>query len=636
MIVLVLAIAVLLALYLSLMIHAVRGRGIKVPGVPEPLWVLALATFDPLIVGAYLLFVVFGVARRASWRKWVVYAACAFFVAVRVTPLVVPAAGSYPADSARPAALIPGVAMKLAVDYGSATSSLNSGSSWGSGWVVRDALIVGDGHPVSAAVVDQVARSLKAAGVREVRFVQSKAELPATPADMIVSVSVHDVFALDLIAGSYWSGRVQVSTGWRPFSHDTWTGAYDRFLDVGGASLAGSWNVASTRFGPVWGAARYGHVLSQLGGVGASVAKLLGNPYHGGRIEVRAAATQGSWREPGIEPMLRPYQPQPLVRGPGFLQDAKAIWKIELGEDPGAAVQALAKKFEEAGWQHVNASDVNRWWQLTAERDVDGNHQYVRVLPSMDRELGWGESRPLPSTYVVAYHDRFGKERLRALAETLLDSGEDDYLLGVLGESVPDARYQEWRQQVLFGNASVANLLNVARNDAKRQQQAEREALIQVAAWLANQSMLGAGDASDLREQVRSAAKSAKIELADRGEPATAELLASAGVPLLGERWLRVPYLASQDYREAAAGGAQQVRRFVGLDRDRRPVLLQVQLVRQESGEVQVDVGIAGGRRSVHAAAHLGDSVSSGGQDDRFEVREVDGHIEVRWLLQGE
>ena len=70
MIVLVLAIAVLLALYLSLMIHAVRGRGIKVPGVPEPLWVLALATFDPLIVGAYLLFVVFGVARRASWRKW--------------------------------------------------------------------------------------------------------------------------------------------------------------------------------------------------------------------------------------------------------------------------------------------------------------------------------------------------------------------------------------------------------------------------------------------------------------------------------------------------------------------------------------------------------------------------------------
>lgn len=632
---LILSTAVLLALFVTLMVHAVRGRGTKVPGVPRPVWVLALMTFDPLIVVVYLLFVVVGVAKNTAWRMWIVYGFCAFVAAVRFLPLVVPGAGAYPADSARPFAWIPGAEMEFSVEYGSAHSSVGSGKMWGAGWVVRDALIVGDGHPVSAAVVDQIAQSLGEAGVREVRFVQSKASLPATSADMIVSVSVHDAFALDLIAASYWTGRVQVAMGWRPFSHDTWATDYDRFCDRGGSSLEGSWKVSSTRLGSAWGAGQYGHVLTQLGEIGDRVSEQLGDSYHGGRVVVQAEEAYGSWREPDLESMLAPFTPQPLVRGAGFLRDATAIWKVELGDDPGASVKALAQQLERAGWQKVRASDVNRWWQLSAERDVDGSHQYVRVRPSRDWEMAWGDAAPLPTSYVVAFHDRFGDGRLRALAESLLDSGDDDYLLRLLGASVSDARYQEWRRQVLAGDASVCNFLNVARNDEKRQNKAAREALIRTAAWLAGQSMLGAGDAGDLREQVQSAAESAKLDLSD-GQQATAELLDRAGVPLLDVQWRRVPYLPVQDHREAAAGSAQQVRRFVGLDRDRRPVLLQVQLVEQESGAVQADIGVVGGRRAVHDAADLASGASSGGQGDRFEVRELDGYFEVRWVREGQ
>jgi hypothetical protein len=630
---LVLATAVLLALFVTLILHAIRGRGTKVAGVPKPLWVLALVTFDPLIFGAYLVFVVRGVARGASWRKWVVYAACAFVVAVRFLPLVVPSSGSVPTERARPFALIP-AEMKLAVDFGSAHSSVGTSRMWGAGWVVRDALVVGDGHPVSAAVVDQIARSLEAAGVPEVRFVQSADELPAAPADLVVSVSVHDVFALDLVAASYWSGRVQVGTGWRPFSEDTWASEYDRFVDTGGASLEGSWNVASTRFGPVWGTACYDHVVTHLGDVGARIAQQLGDPYHGGRIAPRAAAAQGSWREPELAALLAPYQPQALLRGAGLLRDAQATWKVAFGDDPAAAVQALAAGLRQAGWDEVQATDANRWWQLTAERDVDGRHQYVRVRPSRDRELEFGPEAPLPTTYVVAYHERLGGPRLRELAASLLDSGDDDYLLRLLGPHVPEARYREWRTQVLGGDAGVANLLNVARLDRERGESPAGAALLPVAAWLVDAAGSGAGDRSSMREQVGSAAAAIDLELPRVSEPPDADAFARAGLPLLDGQWRRLPYLPVVDHREVAAQGAQQVRRFVAIGRDGVPVVLQVQLVAQGSGDLQVDVGIAGGARSVEPVAHLDRGVAVRGSDGRFEVRRLDGHVEVRWLTE--
>jgi len=646
---LVLSTAVQLALFVTLAIHSLRGKGQQVPGVPRLLWFVALLTLDPLVVVAYLLFVVVGVAKQAAWRSWLVYGVMLLVAVLRFGPIQVPASGVYPQDSARASGLLP-IEMTTAVQYGSANSTSSSSSGRGNGWVIRDALVVGDGHPVSAACVDQVAAALLAVGVSEVRFVQASDALPVEPADLMVSVSVRDESAYDLLAAAHWSGRVFVSMGYRPFSSDTWISAYDKFTDADGSSFEANWRVSSTRLGAVWGAAHYDHVVAQAKGIGASIESLFRNLRHGGMVDVQAEGVDGTFEESEIGAWLQPYSPRAIVRGAGLLCDARQIWKVDLGESPHDALQALAGRFEAAGWSSVRVSDTNRdgWWRLTARRQVDGDWQYVRVLPALDSMPVWTlrpvvdgvEDRPQPPVtqeYVVYYHDRFGEARLRALAERCLDSGEDDYLLRLLGQSISHERYEDWRAAVLAGDAGPSNLLCVAYNDRDRERLEAGAALVEVAAWAVRRFRPGGGDLSDLEELVESAVGSWKLELPKQPEAPSAQVLQRAGVPVLDDAWRQISRLVRQPQAgRASAARMPLARRFVVRDDQQRLRLVQLELVQMTGGPLRCYVDVDGRDQTVRDVSAIGDEAVTVKLDDgQLQLREVDGRSEVRWLHSG-
>ncbi|MFK7740610.1 MAG: hypothetical protein AB8H80_09830 [Planctomycetota bacterium] len=637
----------LLAMFAALFIHAAMGKGTPVSGVPKLLWMVALLALDPLVAAAYAVFGVAGVARHASWRRWLVYSACALSLMLRLWPLSVPPDGVYPRDSAHPSALPPGLDISLAAQIGSTNGSTSSSLGRGNGWVIRTAAIVGDGHPVSAACVDQVANTLLSLGVRSVHFVQSEDAQPAPAADLLVSVSVQDVFAVDVLAVAHWSGVVRVSMGYRPFSDDNWVSAYDGFTDAGGGRLGGSWRISSTRVGPVLGAARYEHAVSQLTDLAPSIRGMIGEARPGGRIEIRGEGVDGTWQEPGLDALLAPYSPRLLVRGAGFLRDAQAVWKVDLGDSPRDALLAMAKQLRAEAWQQVTVGDSGRAnvWRLHARRDVDGDRHYLRVMPAIDETPQQSPARavfdgkdgsppepdlPMQSGYIVWFHDRFGDDRLGALVERYLDSREDDFMLRLLGKSVPDARYEEWRTQVLAGDVGVQNLLCVARNDNKRERLESGQALIKMASWVASQSPQTSLAEAELRKMIQSAATSNKIAPLGPKQVPPMDMIERGGIPILTDEWRQIPYLALQ--HSNAGSQAPPMRRFVVIDQKGQPTLLHIERIDTNAEEQGLRIGSGGRHREVRKASHLDAGVVGVDMEGgRFEVRKVAEHVEVRW-----
>ena len=135
----------------------------------------------------------------------------------------------------------------------------------GVGHPVSRAVLVTDGEPLSAMVVERVARALRAAGVPEVQFFQGEARLPAPAADLMGEVVLHDVTSFDLGGLAWWSGVISVRLGRAPFGGN-YANTFDTRLDGQVSGFAARYEVAGLRLGPAYGSARFDHVLGACEG----------------------------------------------------------------------------------------------------------------------------------------------------------------------------------------------------------------------------------------------------------------------------------------------------------------------------------------------------------------------------------
>ncbi|MGC6487177.1 MAG: hypothetical protein ACON4Z_06005, partial [Planctomycetota bacterium] len=473
---------VVVALFLvlfGLTVHAMKGVGAAVPGVPRWLWVLGFVTFNPLVVLSYVAFALRGVAAQAPWRRWVVYVATTLGLLTWLLPVSVPASGVYPRDSARPIGALPSFGFSLSAGFGDSHSSRASSSVTGNGWAVRRAVIVSDGHPVSARLTHAVAEVLYGSGIHEVRFAQSDDALPAPAGELLASVSVLPAFRFDLGGAAFWSGDVALDIGDRPFGEDSF-GPPGTFTDASSGELEARWSVGAFRLGPAVGEAQYDFVLRQLGDVEALISDLLANSGRDQAIAVPSDAGLGDGSEPALDEVFAPLQLEPVVAGPAFCADQVAHWRLLLGADPEADLRSLAERLSEAGWDRVDVEPGDdrlraRAFDLHALQRVEGGRRRLLVSASKVELLRIGAYRgstirwdsveeprsdlPVPREYVVSFEQRFDKVRLEALALRLLDGGGDDYVLRTLGRHVPADRYDDWRSRVLAGDCGVANLL---------------------------------------------------------------------------------------------------------------------------------------------------------------------------------
>ena len=660
----------LLVAFLALVVHAWCGNGTPVAGVPRLLWVFGLITFDPLIVLSYLAFAVLGLAKQAAWRRWVVYGAMALFLLFRLAPLSVPASGVYPKDSAEPVGLLPSLGITLASSFGDASTSTTTFRAAGNGWAVRRAVVVADGHPVSARLVQQVAEVLHAAGVPEVRFVQSDDALPAPAGELLAAVSVHNVSDVDLGAVAYWSGDVRLSLGRRPFAQEELVGPPDPLLELGSGGFEARWSLGATRFGCASGAARYNFVLDQVGDVRGKLTDLLSDPDLGGVVAAPGDAGFGASAAPSLDGLFAPMQLQPIVAGAARFADEVARYRLQLGADPEAELRGLAERLAAAGWEGVELREGGdhlgaRWWRLAASQRADGERRSLRVGPSKAGVLdlganGTSASRfdsvedprselPMGRDYIVSFEQLLDEARLEALALRLLESDGDgdgdDYVLRTLGKRVPAERYDDWRSRVLAGDCSVANLLCVAQQDRHRGgREAASAALVDVAAWTTHSSGVGAGypGAADARrELLERVAEQLEVSVSDDLRPPVS-LLERAGVPMLDEQWRPITSLQTEVAADPRRTLGYSARLFVADDGEGWPVRLTLEQVQDASGERWLCVasycgaegrGWSNNRRSKPAEL-LDEGVVTfnltfvGGW---FEVRRVGGQYAVRW-----
>jgi|GEM_PF-3877132 len=659
-----------LALLVTLLIHVKRGRGNPVAGVPRMLWILGLFTLDPLIALSYLAFVVFGLLGRSAWRTLAVYGVFALVAALHFGPLSWSSHGVYPAQSARPRGLLVDVSA-MGASFGVAEPANHTHVALGNGWLARRAVIVSDGDPVSAAVVDRVANALVAAGIPKVDFVQSEDALPAPFGDLIVAVGVHDVSSLDLVAAAYWSGEVSVTMGEQPFSHadhstyvDGISGDKRRWgeysTDVGGGSLWLRWSVDAVRIGPTWGASSVEFVQEQLVDLEEGLDKVLLDSRHGGLASLSSDAALGDWTAPDLGDLLEPFTPQALVAGAGVLSDQGAFWRVDFGPKPARGLEELERKLTSSGWSEVERTTAYypsehvrhfQYWHLSARRDVAGDRQYLQVRPSRGAMYSAGAYVPMdlsdyveapfaPGEYIVQLVDRFGPDRLAALVGRLLDEGGDDRLLRTLGPCAPSERYAAWRKRVLASDARVLSLLCVARSDHERGLRTSAKALTRVAGWVMARPRLGDSMSDRLAGALRHTASIVGIEDLPLAGSLDAGVLDGSGLPLLSGSWRPVPYLklarGEKASTPALSGYARDeyLRRFVSLDAAGQPVLLSLEVIDVIGGDDWLVLNIHGEKRRQWMVKQL--SAGAVGVDKpggRFEVRANGGVYAARWLL---
>ena len=251
---------------------------------------------------------------------------------------------------------------------------------------------------------------------------------------------------------------------------------------------------------------------------------------------------------------------------------------------------------------------------------------------------------PVPREYFVSFEQRFDKARLEALALRLLegDGDGDDYVLRTLGRHVPVDRYDEWRSRVLAGDCGVANLLCVAQQDRERGgRDPAVAALVDVAAWIAGSPGWGKGVSEGLQDTVTRSAKSFGLAAPDfRASPAL-ETLVRAGIPVLDERWRRLPELLverrptrARDVAVVSRRG-YSARRFAVEGPEGTPAIVHLELIDRVDGPRLAVVDVDG--RCINAELEEFMQEDSEGQRTFprqrgvFELRRVDARYEVRW-----
>ncbi|MCK5944300.1 MAG: hypothetical protein KAI24_20100, partial [Planctomycetes bacterium] len=192
--------------------------------------------------------------------------------------------------------------------------------------------------------------------------------------------------------------------------------------------------------------------------------------------------------------------------------------------------------------------------------------------------------------------------------------------------------YDDWRSQVLAGDAGVANLSWVARADHERGRDQAAGALLRVAAWVA---MTEGTRERAQGELVDATAKDLGVALtAARPDEAT---LAAAGVSLLADEWRPLPHLLASRREQLGDGqlGAH-VRRMVGLDRDGAPVLLHAGIGAAEDGDLRVLLDVDRRARTRRSTSDLEQgAVGTELDGGRLELRRAHDRYEVRWLRPG-
>ena len=234
--------------------------------------------------------------------------------------------------------------------------------------------------------------------------------------------------------------------------------------------------------------------------------------------------------------------------------------------------------------------------------------------------------------------------RLEALALRMLDSDGDgdDYVLRTLGKRVPAERYDDWRSRVLAGDCGVANLLCVARQDRERGgRDPAVAALVEVAAWIAGSPRQGKGGSEGLQDTVTKSAKSFGLAAPDFRDSPALETLVRAGIPVLDERWRRLPGLLVERQPTRAFDVAihsrrgYSARRFAVEGPEGTPAIVYLELIDRVDGPrlavVEVD------RRCIYVELEELMQDDSVGlrmfprQRGVFELRRVDDRYEVRW-----
>ena len=647
---------ILLAAVAALVTLAWRGRGTPVDGVPRALWVLALCTLDPVLVLSYLAFAVLGLAAGAPWRRWVVYTALALILPMRFSPSRVPEQGSFPADSPSPRAVVPWE-YEASANFRNDSTHTGRSAHPGVGHPVSRAVLVTDGEPLSAMVVERVARALRAAGVPEVQFFQGEARLPAPAADLMGEVVLHDVTSFDLGGLAWWSGVISVRLGRAPFG-DNFANNRDTRLDGQVSGLSARYEVAGLRLGPAYGAARFDHVLGACEGLEGKILEAFSAPGTGGLLPV--SGPERPWRDPGLDSVFSPLELDPLIQGVTVFTDHRACWRVELGGDPEAALRELEARLVAGGWRtQFSRTWPHLTWELRArlpgemgERELDvtcaeralGEANAVRRSGTMRLGVALQDlprEPVLPTEYIVEYHERWSTARLEQVAASLIAEGGDDHVLRVLGSQVDPGSYDAWRQYVLAADAAIPNLLNVARIDRDRDgREGSTAALLEVAGWLARTPRATYGPDEELEASVRRAAKDLGVELPAAGTPSL-EVLDRAGVPLLGDSWRTLPPTPAE-WRPVGEPWDRTLgvsaRRFLALDAAENPVVLtleRVEVAVEDGGERWLLVDIDGGaRRSAEESALEGEVVlPHEGTGGEFHLRRVDGRLAVRWRL---
>ena len=661
------------AVLLVLVPHAWRSRGHPLSAVPRWLWILGLLSLDPLIVVGYVYVVVMGAASANTARRtWMAYGVIAVSACLQLAPLSQRERGVFPDQSPRPRGILDCAWLTYSVGEAETSSSWNG--ILGNGWLVGRAVLITDGDPVSGAVAERIAGAMQRAGVARVDFVNSAAALPAPAGDLIVSIGVHGVTSVNLMSAAYWAGDVSVVIHERPFTHDPYhhfvdgiegdkTRWGDYVTDVGGGMIRFRGRVRAARFGATWGAKSCDFVLNHLTKLETRVEHLLTEEEHGGVRWSPSSVAVGRSQQTGVEELLAPWSPQQLLAGATMFSDQTSCWRVDFGRSPETALTALVEQLQAAGWSDVSLTDdyfPNKYVQrykfghLSASREIDGDRQYLQVMPSragMFASGAYAEQSPRSSKsdrptrslteYVVHLVERFGPQRFAALSEQLLDTNGDVRLLQVMGRVVPAPRYTEWRERVLASDASWQNLLCVAKNDGKRGRISAAKALVHIADWVSVTPRLGSAVSERARESV--AMEGRGIGIKELAGPATLdpEWLQDAVMPVLSETWQRVPFLASEhkDLTEESGHGfttlGRQKRSFVALDAMGKAVLLSIELVNVVGKEDRLVLNVHGDRRQAFpiqqvAAAPVGITKAGG----RYEVRDSGGLYAVRWLAR--